>query len=146
MTKNTTTTMSETSVYHVDLVSSSKFDEKVFQNFKTQIEDLNHDRDVIESFLDCIQINSQGYVEIYVEQGNTKITDPEDLYSLVKNVENVLGGFANSSEFSWTVEFPFSHKTWQKNNFEWELVFDETDDYYEDETDYNDWEEEDSEW
>jgi hypothetical protein len=146
MTKNTTTTMSETSVYHVDLVSSSKFDEKVFQNFKTQIEDLNHDRDVIESFLDCIQINSQGYVEIYVEQGNTKITDPEDLYSLVKNVENVLGGFANNSEFSWTVEFPFSHKTWQKNNFEWELVFDETDDYYEDEPDYNDWEEEDSEW
>ena len=138
--------MSETSVYHVDLVSSSKFDEKVFQNFKTQIEDLNHDRDVIESFLDCIQINSQGYVEIYVEQGNTKITDPEDLYSLVKNVENVLGGFANNSEFSWTVEFPFSHKTWQKNNFEWELVFDETDDYYEDEPDYNDWEEEDSEW
>jgi hypothetical protein len=146
MTKNTTTTMSETSVYHVDLVSSSKFDEKVFQNFKTQIGDLNHDRDVIESFLDCIQINSQGYVEIYVEQGNTKITDPEDLYSLVKNVENVLGGFAGNSEFSWTVEFPFSHKTWQKNNFEWELVFDETDDYYEDESEYNDWEEEDSEW
>jgi len=40
------------------------------------------------------------------------------------------------------VEFPFSHKTWQKNNFEWELIFDETDDYYDDEPDYNDWEEE----
>lgn len=146
MTKNTTTTMSETSVYHVDLVSSSKFDEKVFENFKKQIDELNHDRDAIESFLDCIELNSKGYIEIYVEQGNTKITDPEDFYVLVKGVENVLGGFANSSEFSWTVEFPFSHKTWQKNNFEWELIFDETDDYYDDEPDYNDWEEEDSEW
>ena len=146
MTKNTTTTMSETSVYHVDLVSSSKFDEKVFENFKKQIDELNHDRDVIESFLDCIELNSKGSIEIYVEQGNTKITDPEDFYSLVKGVESVIGGFANNSEFSWTVEFPFSHKTWQKNNFEWELIFDETDDYYDDEPDFNDWEEEDTEW
>lgn len=146
MTKNTTTTMSETSVYHVDLVSSSKFDEKVFENFKKLIDELNHDRDVIESFLDCIELNSKGSIEIYVEQGNTKITDPEDFYSLVKGVESVVGGFANSSEFSWTVEFPFSHKTWQKNNFEWELIFNETDDYYDDEPDFNDWEEEDTEW
>jgi len=146
MTKNTTTTMSETSVYHVDLVSSSKFDEKVFQNFKSQIGDSNQDQDVIESFLDCVELNSQGYIEIYVEQGNTKLTDSEDFYTLVKNVENVIGGFANNSEFSWTVEFPFSHKTWQKNNFEWELIFDETDDYYDDELDYEEWDQGENDW
>lgn len=146
MTKNTTTTMSETSVYNVDLVSSSKCDEKVFKNFKNQIGDLNQDHDVIENFLDCIELNSQGYIEIYVEQGNTKLTDSEDLYTLVKNVENVIGGFANNSEFSWTVEFPFSHKTWQKNNFEWELIFDETDDYYDDELDYEEWDQGENDW
>lgn len=146
MTKNSTSSMSETSVYHVDLVSLSKFDEKVFQNYKNLIGDLPSDKDLLESIVDCMLLSSGGLIEIYVEQGNTKITDPEEFFSLIAKVEKIVGGFADNSEFSWTVEFPFSHKTWQKNNFEWDLIFDETDNYYEDQTDYNEWEEEEGEW
>jgi hypothetical protein len=58
----------------------------------------------------------------------------------------VIGGFANNSEFSWTVEFPYSRKGWQKNGFEWELIYEETDDYYEEDGDSFDGWEKDSDW
>ncbi len=138
--------MSETSVYHVDLVSSSKFDEKAFQNFKRVVSDIPTDTETLENFLEVMELNPEGNIEIYIEQGGTKLVTSEDFFELIKRIEKIIGEFASNSEFSWTVEFPFSHKTWQKNNFDWELIFDEKDDYYdEEETDYEEWDE-DNDW
>jgi hypothetical protein len=141
MSKKHVNSMSETSVYHVDLISSSEFDKKAFENLKKIISEVPSDSETLENFLEAMQLNSDGNVEIYIEQGNTKLLNSEDFVEFIKKIEKILGDFAGNSEFSWTVEFPYSHKTWQKNNFDWELIFDEKDDYYDDNSDYNEWEE-----
>ncbi len=137
--------MSETCVYHVDLVSSLRTDEKLLAFYKSAIQKLDQDKEILEVISECCEINSQGFLEIYIEGENTKIVNPEEFVSLVKSIDSIVG-ITNNSEFSLTVEFPYSRKTWQKNGFEWELIYDESDDYYDEEEDsYEDWEE-DSDW
>ncbi len=137
--------MSETCVYHVDLVSSLRTDEKLLAFYKSAIQKLDQDKEILEVISECCEINSQGFLEIYIEGENTKIVNHEEFVSLVKSIDSIVG-ISNNSEFSLTVEFPYSRKTWQKNGFEWELIYDESDDYYDDgEDSYEEWEE-DSDW
>ena len=120
MAKNNSKAMSETCVYYVDLVSSMKTDEKLLAFYKDAIEKLDFDGETLDLISECCEINSHGFLEIYIESENTKISN-------------------------WTVEFPYSRKSWRKNGFEWELIYDESDDYYEDDEIYDEWSEE-SDW
>jgi len=143
--KNNTKAMSETCVYYVDLVSSMKTDEKLLAFYKDAIEKLDFDGETLDLISECCEINSHGFLEIYIESQNTKISNSDDLVLLVKNLDSIVGGFANNSEFSWTVEFPYSRKSWRKNGFEWELIYDESDDYYAEDDTFDEWSDE-SDW
>ena len=146
MSKNNSKAMSETCVYHVDLVSSMRTDEKLLAFYKNAILQLEYDKEILESIHECCELNPHGFLEIYIEGENTKLSNSDELASLIRSLDSVIGGFANNSEFSWTVEFPYSRKGWQKNGFEWELIYEETDDYYEEDGDSFDGWEEDSDW
>ena len=137
MTKNNTKTMSETGVYQVDLISSAKINEKLLSSYKFDIQNLDFDEETLELISECSEINPQGFLEIYIESENAKFSNSDELVSLIKNLDSIIE-FANKSEFSWTVEFPYSRKSWQKNAFEWELVYDENDDYDVDDN-YDEW-------
>jgi len=143
--KDNSKAMSETCVYHVDLVSSMKTDEKLLAFYKDAIGKLDFDGETIDSISESCEINHNGFLEIYIESENTKITNFRDLVSLVKNLDSIVGGFADNSEFSLTAEFPYSRKSWKKNGFDWELIYDESDDYYDDVDGYDEWDEE-SDW
>ena len=143
MTKNNTKTMSETGVYQVDLISSAKINEKLLSSYKFDIQKLDFDEETLELISECSEINTQGFLEIYIESENAKLFNSDELVSLIKNLDSIIE-FANKSEFSWTVEFPYSRKSWQKNALEWELVYDENDDYDGDDN-YDEWNE-DSDW
>ena len=143
MTKNNTKTMSETGVYQVDLISSAKINEKLLSSYKFDIQNLDFDEETLELISECSEINPQGFLEIYIESENAKLFNSDELVSLIKNLDSIIE-FANKSEFSWTVEFPYSRKSWQKNALEWELVYDENDDYDGDDN-YDEWNE-DSDW
>lgn len=135
--------MSETGVYQVDLVSSTKINEKILSSYKFDIQKLDFDEETLELISECSEINTQGFLEIYIESENAKLSNSDELVSLIKNLDSIIE-FANKSEFSWTVEFPYSRKSWQKNALEWELVYDENDDYDGDDN-YDEWNE-DSDW
>jgi hypothetical protein len=135
--------MSETGVYQVDLVSSTKINEKILSSYKFDIQKLDFDEETLELISECSEINTQGFLEIYIESENAKLFNSDELVSLIKNLDSIIE-FANKSEFSWTVEFPYSRKSWQKNALEWELVYDENDDYDGDDN-YDEWNE-DSDW
>ena len=137
MTKNNTKTMSETGVYQVDLISSAKINEKLLSSYKFDIQNLDFDEETLELISECSEINPQGFLEIYIESENAKFSNSDELVSLIKNLDSIIE-FANKSEFSWNVEFPYSRKSWQKNAFEWELVYDENDDYDVDDN-YDEW-------
>lgn len=143
MTENNSKTMSETGVYQVDLVSSTKINEKILSSYKFDIQKLDFDEETLELISECSEINTQGFLEIYIESENAKLSNSDELVSLIKNLDSIIE-FANKSEFSWTVEFPYSRKSWQKNAIEWELVYDENDDYDGDDN-YDEWNE-DSDW
>jgi hypothetical protein len=143
VTKNNTKTMSETGVYQVDLISSAKINEKLLSSYKFDIQNLDFDEETLELISECSEINPQGFLEIYIESENAKFSNSDELVSLIKNLDSIIE-FANKSEFSWTVEFPYSRKSWQKNALEWELVYDENDDYDGDDN-YDEWNE-DSDW
>ena len=72
MSKNNSKTMSETCVYHVDLVSSMRTDEKLLAFYKNAILQLEYDKEILESIRECCEINSQGFLEIYIEEKQTK--------------------------------------------------------------------------
>ena len=135
--------MSETGVYQVDLISSAKINEKLLSSYKFDIQNLDFDEETLELISECSEINPQGFLEIYIESENAKLFNSDELVSLIKNLDSIIE-FANKSEFSWTVEFPYSRKSWQKNALEWELVYDENDDYDGDDN-YDEWNE-DSDW
>ena len=135
--------MSETGVYQVDLISSAKINEKLLSSYKFDIQNLDFDEETLELISECSEINPQGFLEIYIESENAKFSNSDELVSLIKNLDSIIE-FANKSEFSWTVEFPYSRKSWQKNALEWELVYDENDDYDGDDN-YDEWNE-DSDW
>jgi hypothetical protein len=137
VTKNNTKTMSETGVYQVDLISSAKINEKLLSSYKFDIQNLDFDEETLELISECSEINPQGFLEIYIESENAKFSNSDELVSLIKNLDSIIE-FANKSEFSWNVEFPYSRKSWQKNAFEWELVYDENDDYDVDDN-YDEW-------
>ena len=129
--------MSETGVYQVDLISSAKINEKLLSSYKFDIQNLDFDEETLELISECSEINPQGFLEIYIESENAKFSNSDELVSLIKNLDSIIE-FANKSEFSWNVEFPYSRKSWQKNAFEWELVYDENDDYDVDDN-YDEW-------
>ena len=129
--------MSETGVYQVDLISSAKINEKLLSSYKFDIQNLDFDEETLELISECSEINTQGFLEIYIESENAKLFNSDELVSLIKNLDSIIE-FANKSEFSWNVEFPYSRKSWQKNAFEWELVYDENDDYDVDDN-YDEW-------
>ena len=137
MTENNSKTMSETGVYQVDLISSAKINEKLLSSYKFDIQNLDFDEETLELISECSEINPQGFLEIYIESENAKFSNSDELVSLIKNLDSIIE-FANKSEFSWNVEFPYSRKSWQKNAFEWELVYDENDDYDVDDN-YDEW-------
>jgi hypothetical protein len=141
MSKNNPKAMSETCIFHADLVSSMKTDEKLLTFFKNSIQNLDFDEEVLKLICDCCEINSLGFLEIYIEDEIIKAINSDEIVSLIKNLDLVIGGFSNNSEFSWSLEFPYSRRAWQKNGFEWELIHEETDDYYWDDDFETDWDE-----
>lgn len=133
--------MSETCIFHADLVSSLKTDQKLLTFFKNAILNLDFDQEVLQLICSCSEINSSGFLEIYIEDEIIKATNSDEIVQLIKNLDSISGGFSNNSEFSWSLEFPYSRRAWQKNGFEWELIHEETDDYYWDDDSETDWDE-----
>lgn len=141
MSKYNSKAMSETCIFHADLFSSIKTDEKLLTFFKDSIQNLDFNVEVLNLICDCCEINSLGFIEIYIEDEIIKATNSDEIISLIKNLDLIIGGFSNNSEFSWSLEFPYSRRAWQKNGFEWELIHEETDDYYWDDDFETDWDE-----
>lgn len=141
MSKYNSKAMSETCIFHADLVSSKKTNEKFLTFFKNAILNLDFYQEVLQLICSCSEINSSGFLEIYIEDEIIKATNSDEIVQLIKNLDSISGGFSNNSEFSWSLEFPYSRRAWQKNGFEWELIHEETDDYYWDDDSETDWDE-----
>lgn len=142
MAKTAHKIMNDSCTFHLDLTTVHNVDEKVLSHYKKSIVEMDFDSEVLEIIQEACEINDKCKLEIYIESESTKLTNPEDFLLLLKSIDKLFGGLQNNSSFSWVVEFPYSSRTWEKNGFEWELIYDENDDYYEEDAYEDDWENE----
>jgi len=141
MSKTAHKIMNDSCTFHLDLTTVQSVDEKVMIHYTKSIGEMDFDSDVLEIIQEACEINDKGKLEIYIEGESTKITNHEEFLTFLRNIDKLFGGLQNNSSFTWIVEFPYSSKTWEKNGFEWELIYDENDNYYEGGESYeDDWE------
>ena len=112
----------------VDLTSNKKF-------LKDQIEEIKSNLELNEDFLKfctlfstALDVNFNGYVEIYIEDqpfDNDILSEVEDL---VENLDSFIpGGWVSDSKIEWISEIPDQTYVWFKDGSEWSSVVREHD-------------------
>ncbi len=124
-------------LYHIDLVSKSKFQRESLGIVRSNIEKLIVDPEIRSLFLDCLDLNESSRVEIYCESESSKKIPDDDLVEILESLERVVGGIIDGSRLEIKIEIPLSEKVWVKDGFKWELTHEETD-FYLDES-YDEW-------
>jgi len=124
-------------LYHIDLVSKSKFQGESLDFVRSNVEKLITDQQIRALFLDCLDINESNRVEIYCESESSKRISDEDLVEILESLEKVIGGIMDGSRIELRIEIPLTEKVWVKDGFGWELTHEETD-FYLNES-YEDW-------
>lgn len=124
----------------LDLTTKKKFTGCSINEIKTQIQKLDY-LDALQISETC-ELNIKSKIEIYLEGIKCQFENPEDLLDLVVEIEKLVGDFEDGSLIQWVSEFPHNEKNWKKQGFDWQLILEETDDYYLSEIEWeDDWEE-----
>lgn len=121
--------------YHIDLVSKAKFDVSTLDNIRKSMERIIIDPEVRPLFVNCLDINESGCLEIYCESESGKNISDADLVEILESFEEIIGGFVDGSRVELRIEIPLLEKVWVKDGYEWELTHEE----YLSES-YEDWE------
>jgi hypothetical protein len=90
---------------------------------------------------ESIEIGKTGFWEIFLEADSVEILDDEEFSNLILSLESIIGLFGQGSNYSWTIDIPFSSKFWQKELTGWEVIFEEKNTYEENE-DFDLWDDE----
>ncbi len=112
----------------VDLTSNKKF-------LKDQIDEIKSGLELNEDFLKfctlfsaSLDINFNGYIEIYIEDhpfDNDILNEVEDL---IENLDSFIpGGWVSDSKIEWVSEIPDQTYVWFKDGDEWSSVIKEHD-------------------
>lgn len=128
----------ETGIYHLDLISTCQVNPESLARFLQKLKKLDIPPEMKEAVSESSVIGKSGKLEIYIDEGEIEMSNAEEFFECVTKVEKELCEFADHSKIIWTYNFPFYSKGWEKNKYEWEIQFEEKDDFYED-MDLNIW-------
>jgi len=123
------TKMNETCIYHIDLVSKKKFGDSKIGGIVKSIKSVASDHPLRNLILDHIEINERDRIEIYCESETSDSIPAEDMLEMLSLIESEVDGFTEGSRIEMRVEIPLSEKTWIKTGYDWELAFEQTDSY-----------------
>lgn len=128
-------------IFTLDLTSKNNFTEDSLKETKNKIVGLNSNFSLEVS--EFLELSKKCKIEIYAEAIPCIFENPGDLLDLVVEIEDIVGGFMDKSHIEWISEFPHSVKSWEKQGYEWNLVLEEEDDYFDSEDDWREeWENE----
>lgn len=133
--------MSEFGAFQIDLMSVEKAEEGKLETIKSEILNLDFDKNLLMNISESIEIGKTGFWEIFLEADSVEILDDEEFSNLILSLESILGLFDQGSNYSWTIDIPFSSKFWQKESTGWEVIFEEKNTYEENE-DFDLWDDE----
>lgn len=133
--------MSQYGSFQIDLITSEKVEKEKIEFFQSEILKLNFEKNLLEKISDSIEIDKTGFLEIFLEEDGIEILDDEDFLNLIFTLESIFGGFDQGSNYSYTVDLPYSSKVWKKESDGWDLIFEE-ENPYEEEEGFNHWDDE----
>ena len=133
--------MPEFGAFQIDLISVEKAEEEKLETIKSEILNLDFDKNLLMNISESIEIGKTGFWEIFLEADSVEILDDEEFSNLILSLESIIGLFGQGSNYSWTIDIPFSSKFWQKELTGWEVIFEEKNTYEENE-DFDLWDDE----
>lgn len=126
-------------IFTLDLTTKNTFDESSFNEVKEKIRKIKNP--ISSDVSDSCELTKRFKIEIYTEAVECSFDDPEDLIDFVSEIESIVGGFDDNSRVEWVSQFPHCVKTWEKCGYEWSLILEEEDDYFDKKTSWEEWEE-----
>ncbi len=133
--------MLEYGSFQIDLISAEKAEEEKLENIKLEIQNLDFNKKLLTNISESVEIGKTGFWEIFLEENSVEILDNEGFSNLISNLESIFGPFSQGSNYTWSIDLPFSAQVWQKEVSGWELIFEESNSYEENE-DFNLWDDE----
>ena len=133
--------MSDYGSFQIDLISSEKADKTKLEFIQSEILKLNYNKVLLEKISSSVEVGKMGVWEIFLEEDGVEILGDEEFSNLIVSLESIFVEFDQGSNYSWTVDLPYSSKVWKKESDGWELIFEETNPYEEQE-DFDLWDDE----
>jgi hypothetical protein len=128
--------------FTLDLTTKKSFNKTELEEIKNKIKSINPEDKFFSIISNSCELNRNSQLEIYLETIHCEIENPEDLLDLIIEIEENIGNFEDKSQVEWVLNFPYIVKSWEKNGYEWSLILEEEDDYYDSEDSWRDWEDE----
>jgi hypothetical protein len=134
--------MNDEVFFTLDLTTKGYFDNYKIEEIRDKIKSVTSETTLLTTISESCAFNKKFQLEIYAEAIPCKFVNPEDLLDFVVEIENMLGGFEDKSHIEWVSEFPHNVKNWEKQGYEWNLILEEEDDYFDSEDTWEEWEDE----
>jgi hypothetical protein len=107
-------------ILNAELISNRKFTSEEIADIKLKMELVEDSILIYNIFIDCMETNFNGCLEIYVEDLELESDLQNDLEKIVKELDSIIpGGLSNDSKIEWASTLPSINTVWYKDNNNW---------------------------
>jgi len=107
-------------ILNAEIMSNRKFTSREMLDIKSLMESREDFIILYNIFIDCMESNFNGCLEIYVEDLELDTDLQNDLEKVVKDLDSIIpGGLSNDSKIEWTAGTPAINTVWYKDNGNW---------------------------
>ena len=107
-------------ILNAELISNRKFTSQEITDIKLKMELVEDSILIYNIFIDCMETNFNGCLEIYVEDLELESDLQNDLEKIVKELDSIIpGGLSNDSKIEWASTLPSINTVWYKDNNNW---------------------------
>ena len=107
-------------ILNAELISNRKFTSEEITDIKLKMELVEDSILIYNIFIDCMETNFNGCLEIYVEDLELESDLQNDLEKIVKELDSIIpGGLSNDSKIEWASTLPSINTVWYKDNNNW---------------------------
>jgi len=116
----TTKKIMQNYILNAEIMSNRKFTSREMLDIKSLMESREDFIILYNIFIDCMESNFNGCLEIYVEDLELDTDLQNDLEKVVKDLDSIIpGGLSNDSKIEWTAGTPAINTVWYKDNGNW---------------------------
>ena len=138
--------MAKIFLFNIDLISKEDFSKKSLDEIKGRILELGENNEISEVLSDVMQMTKDGRIEIYLEDTGISGDSGEEILSFIKLIESEIGGFISGSCFEVGKDQPGSVEKWVRGEYSWEPEEGIDDNWEDDSTWEDEWNEWNEEW